>query len=234
MASKLPFFLTGGNARIMMNNRTVAFCTDVSYKVSVRHAAPRVLGRFEVEALQPLSYEVSGTMTLIRYARGLKEFMGSSAPIDANTSGNGIGSYKKSSFGGALGGALGLPSTDGQFDGAADEAGIPGRMFQSKMFDIEIRQKLPRGGQNSGGKFESVTTQLANAPAALLSGTGIVGPNPADNEVSVVLLRDCRIEELDFKLNKRGAATLTLSFKAVYADDDTAIARKSGVGQELS
>jgi len=90
-------------------------------------------------------------------------------------------------------------------------------MFQSKQFDIEIRQKVP-GADFSG--------------APILSG-GLFGSKLTD-ETSVVLLRDCRFTAMDFNLTKRGAALMTLSFKARYADDDTFIATKSGVGQELS
>jgi hypothetical protein len=202
MSGSVPFFLTGANAKILLNNKTVAFATDVSYKISVKHAAPRTLGRVEVEVLEPVAYDVSGSLTVIRYARGLKDFVkqnGFKAPNDVNQAGNGIGSFKLSSFGGAVGSAIGLPSADGQFDGHANEAFIPGRMYQSSMFDIEIRQKLPDG-----------------------------------QEVTVVRLRDCRIEDGTFTLNKRGAAIQTYTFRARYADDDTFIARKSGVGQELS
>lgn len=202
MAGKVPFFLTGANARILLNNRTLAFATDVSYRISVKHASPRVLGRMEVEVIEPVAYDVSGSLTVIRYSRGLKDFMkgkGYNVPEDVSRDGNGIGSFKLSSFGGVVGAAIGLPTSDGQFDKHANEAFVPNRMYQSSMFDIEIRQKLPTG-----------------------------------EEVEVVRLRDCRIEEGSFTLNKRGVATQTYSFKARYADDDTFNARKSGVGQELS
>jgi hypothetical protein len=42
------------------------------------------------------------------------------------------------------------------------------------------------------------------------------------------------MEEMHFSLSKKGVATQTFTFKARYVDDDTFIARKSGVGQELS
>lgn len=202
MSSKVPFFLTGGNAKVLLNNKTMAFATDVNYKISVKHASPRVLGRFEVEVHQPVAYDVTGSMTIIRYARGLTDYYkknGYSSPEDASKKGDGVGSFGNSSFAGAVGAALGLPTADGQFDGKANEAFVPSRMYQSAMFDIEIRQRLPGG-----------------------------------EEVKVVLLRDCRIEESSFSLNKKGLATETLTFKARYADDDSVIARKSGVGQELS
>lgn len=200
MSGKVPFFLTGANARILLNNRTVAYASNVSYKISVKHASPRVLGRVEVEVHQPVAYDVTGSLTVIRYARGLKDYVegnGNASPEDSSSLGNGIGSYKTSSMGG-IAAAIGLPSPDG-FDGRANEAFIPNRMYQSSMFDIEIRQKIDAG-----------------------------------EEVKVVLLRDCRIEEGTFVLNKRGVATQTYTFKARYADEDTFIARKSGVGQELS
>lgn len=199
MAGQVPFFLTGANARILLNNRTVAFATDVSYSVAVKHASPHVLGRFEAEVHQPLAYDVVGSMTIIRYARGIDQYLGNKAAKDASQSGNGMGSFSRADGAGGLKKALGIPSSDGQFDGAADEALNPSRFFQSKMFNIEIRQKL--------------------------------GPN---DETTVVLLRDCRIENFTFELNKRGVAIQRLQFRARYADDDTFIARKSGVGQELS
>ncbi len=233
MSNKKSFFLTGANARILLNNKTVAFATDIQYTIDVRHASPRVLGRFEVEVHQPLSYDVSGSMTIIRYARGIKDFLGGSAPEDASNAGNGMGSYKLGSALGAIGSSLGLPTTDGIFDGAADEAFVPERFFQSKMFNIEIRQKLPKAAdgfnpfsiQDAVNTIDDLLLPDALAPSAT---------RPEDNETTVILLRDCRIERLSFSLNKRGVATQTLTFRARYADDDTAIARKSGVGQQLS
>lgn len=207
MAGKTPFFLTGGNARILLNNKTVAYATDVSYKISVKHASPRVLGRFEVETIQPLAYDVMGTLSIIRYGRGLQSYFGDAAPDNVNNAGNSIGSYGLSSFGGAIGSALGLPTTDGQFDGSPDDAFNPSRFFQSKMFNIEIRQKIP---------------------------TNIGQATVAKDEAPTVLLRDCRFEDMQFRLNKRGVATIDFTFRARYVDDDTFIARKSGVGQELS
>lgn len=208
MADQIPFFLTGANARILLNSKTMAFATDVSYRITVKHASPRVLGRYEVEVHQPLAYDVAGTLTIIRYARGLKDHYGSGVPKDVNNDGNGIGSMGLSAFGGPIGSALGLPTADGQWDGKANEAFNPSRFFQSSMFNIEIRQKIV--------------------------GKELKIGNASDTEASIILIRDCRMEELAFTLNKKGVATQTFTFKARYVDDDTFIARKSGVGQELS
>jgi hypothetical protein len=210
----------------------MAYATDVTYRISVKHASPRVLGRFEVEVHQPIAYDVTGTLTVIRYARGLKNYYKSGVPNDVDNAGNGIGSLGLSSFGGILGSALGLPSADGQFDGKADEAFNPSRFFQSKMFNIEIRQKLISIPPNSPD-----LSLLGQAKSLISAIDDVLVGNPtnaADNETSVILIRDCRMEEIAFSLNKKGVATQTFTFKARYVDDDTFIARKSGVGQELS
>ena len=54
-----------------------------------------------------------------------------------------------------------------------------------------------------------------------------------DLEVATARLRNCRITQMDFSLNKQGAATQTYQFMAVYADDDSNIADASGIGQNL-
>lgn len=228
MAGITPFFLTGANAKIVLNNKTVAFATNVSYRITVRHASPRVLGRYEVEVHEPLTYDVEGSLTVIRYSRGFKALGG--APADTENAGSGIGSYGSDTLGGMVGSAIGLPSADGQFDGRADQAFNPSTFYQSKMFDIEIRQKIP-GGTSSNNTFrKAITSEILNT----LGGAGAGTTNTGDTEASIILLRDCRMEVLDFRLTKRGVAEQTFTFKARYADDDTYIARKSGVGQELA
>lgn len=230
MANKSSFFLTGANARIIINNTTVAYATDISYNVHVEHAEPRVLGRFEVETIQPLAYNVEGQLSIIKYARGLKSYLKERAPDNASDNGSGVGSLRSGSALGAVGSALGLPTTDGQFDGGADEAFVPGRFFQSKMFNIEIRQKIPIVDT---GTITSETIRrlgLENLDDALVRDV----VRPSDNETTIVFLRDCRFTDLGFAMTKRGVAVQTLRFKARYADDDTFIAAKSGVGQELT
>lgn len=49
----------------------------------------------------------------------------------------------------------------------------------------------------------------------------------------VARLRNCRIVASDFTVTKRGAATQTFSFQACYADEDSFLARESGVGQSI-
>jgi hypothetical protein len=239
MAGKTPFFLSGGNARILVNNKTVAYATNVTYRISVKNAAPRVLGRAEVETIQPLTYDVTGTLSIIRYGRGLQSYFGSRAPQSVDNKGNSMGSYGLSSIGGVVGGALGLPNKDGQFDGSPNEAFDPSRFFQSKMFNIEIRQVLPPSGNTDGNqKSKNEIEQIIKNGRKILN---TLDDNLVKNQTSsgkdetpAVLLRDCRFEDLSFQLDRRGVATIQLTFRARYADGDDIIARKSGVGQELS
>jgi hypothetical protein len=214
-----------------LNNKNIAFATDVSYRVTVRHASPRVLGRYEVEAHMPLSYDVTGSLTIIRYARGLKDALGTSATKDASNKGSGVGSF---GIAGVNFSQLGLPDAKGQFDGEADAALNPQRFFQSKQFDIEIRQKIPNLSSNGRSLPRNAGEVLSTLVEAANQSLAPNVTNTAQDETSIVLLRDCRIEDFTFDLNKRGVAIQKLTFRARYADDDTFIARKSGVGQELT
>ena len=96
MAGKVPFFLTGGNAKIKVNGVTLAFCTDLSYRIEVKHADPRILGMYEGHSIEPLSYRVSGSFTVIRYAAGVQEYIrsqGYQTPDRVSDYGNGIGAW---------------------------------------------------------------------------------------------------------------------------------------------
>lgn len=227
MAGLKPFFLTGANAKIIVNGVAIAFATNISYSVAVNHNSPRVLGRYEVEEHSPLSYDVMGGFSIIRYAKDLRDTYAGAAthnnnlaervansgifgdftvkksqnlgtvPEGVNNKGNGIGAWQKGS-GNTLGSLLSLPFTEGAGNGHANENLVPERLYQSQMFDIEIRQQV--------------------------DGT----------ECTIALLRNCRITGANFNLaNKRSVATQAFTFKAQAVDEDTFVAMKSGVGQEL-
>jgi hypothetical protein len=200
MANMTPFFLTGANAKIKVNHVTIAFATSVNYQVIVRHAKPRVLGKYEIEVAQPLAYDVMGSLSIIKYGRGIKDYLGT-GPKDTTGLGNGVGSLSPAID--DIASAVNIPNAKGQFDGGAHHSFNPGKFFQSTMFDIEIQQKIQ-------------------------------DPNNPEVNAPIIRLRECRFEQMSFDLNKRGAAIMTLSFCARFADDDTFIAVKSGVGQELS
>ena len=197
MAGMIPFFLTGANAKIRVNNKTLAFCTNMQYSIKVTHVNPKVLGMYEGHSIEPTGYEVSGSFSIIKYTRGMAELHddlhGSKAPSNVKKEGNGLGSWGP----GGLAGITGTTGAGGN-DGQAQQGLSPEKLNNSLMFDIEVYQKGPHGDDNP-----------------------------------VARLKNCRITQADFLLNKQGAATQTFQFMAVYADDDTIITAPSGIGQNL-
>lgn len=136
MAGLAPFFITGANAKIRLNNRTIAFCQDFSYSVNVKHQPTKVLGLYEASSIEPLSYEVTGAFTVIRYARDLKSEMedqGKTAPEGVNNDGNGIGSWSS-------GGKVFFDS-----DGRPADNLDPAALKYGTFFDIEVYQKTSVG-----------------------------------------------------------------------------------------
>jgi hypothetical protein len=131
MSGKKPFFLTGANAKIVVNNKTLAFATNVSYQVIVNHASPIVLGMYEATSIEPLSYNVSGQFSVIRYVADVKN-TGINNVADSST-GNGIGNWKSFS---SPSGQPGKYAADGR----ANESLNPGRLDQAVGFEIQIFQ----------------------------------------------------------------------------------------------
>jgi len=143
MANVSPFFITGANCKIKVNGLTLAFATDLSYSVSIPHTKARVLGSYEVDSLEPLSYDVGGSFTVIRYISDLKsklESQGLTAPDRASNLGNGIGSWTNTNARSSIAKRLGNGA-----DGRADKSLVPASLQDAVTFDIEIYQKLPNG-----------------------------------------------------------------------------------------
>ena len=187
--STSPFFVTGANAKIRINGKTMAFCQDLAYSVTVNVQAPKILGMYEAHSMEPTSYDVSGTFTLIRYISGLKDKIG--APQGTSERGNSIGSWGSDSITARAG--IGN-------DGRPHEHMIPKLLATSVHFDIEVYQKV--------------------------SGT--------DDLCGVARLRDCRIEKMDFSINKKSPGIERYAFRASYLDEDTFNADFSGNGSHFS
>jgi hypothetical protein len=140
MAKLAPFFLTGANAKIKLNGKTLAFVTDLSYSVEIPHAAPTLLGNYEPASLEPLAYKVLGSFNLIRYIDGVANDLksrGYKIPHGVNDNGNGVGNW----------GPDGFLDRNGIFssDGQANKALNPAEFDGAVRFDIEVWQKTPGG-----------------------------------------------------------------------------------------
>jgi hypothetical protein len=143
MAGLKPFFITGATAKIKLNGKTVAFCTDFSYSVQVAHQTPKILGMYEGVSVEPLGYTVNGSFQILRYARNAKANTGSNpSGVAANDSGNGIGNmgeaWSKSNSG--FRARVGVGN-----DGRVHENLNPSKLDTATTFDIEIYQKTEKG-----------------------------------------------------------------------------------------
>jgi hypothetical protein len=228
MSGVKPFFITGANAKIKLNNKTLAFCTDISYSVQVLTQTPKILGMYEGSSVEPLGYSVSGSFTIIRYAKDAKANIGGKAPngTTANDTGNGVGNW-----GGVWGGTIGdfLARNGVGNDGRANESLDPSRFANGVTFDIEIYQKTPGGGDNQG--LDAVTGRAAASILDTLGGgNNLFGAGPG-NSIGVAKIRNCRITQADFQMSKKGAATQRFNFIALYVDEDSFVADFSGQGQ---
>lgn len=145
MAGIRPTFITGANAKVRVNDKTLAFCTDLSYSVQVLTQTPKVLGMYEGSSVEPLGYTVSGSFTVVRYAKDVKSSVqGGNNPqgLAGNDAGNGVGNW-----GGVWGNGAGdfLARSGVGNDGRANEALDPSRFSNGVTFDIQVYQKTPTG-----------------------------------------------------------------------------------------
>lgn len=206
MSGTKPFFITGANAKIKLNGKTMAFCTDLSYSIQVLTQTPKVLGMYEGSSVEPLGYTVSGSFTIIRYVKDVASSVGGTRPngVAENDAGNGVGNW-----GGVWGGKLGdfLARNGIGNDGRANEALDPSKFQNGTTFDIQVFQKVDnRVNLTDGASIDSV---------------------------GVANIRNARITQADFSLTKKGVAMQRFNFVALYADEDSFVADFSGQGQQF-
>lgn len=143
MANIAPFFITGANCKIKVNGVTLAFAVNLNYSVKIPHARARTLGSYESNSFEPLSYDVDGSFSIVRYIDGLKsrlENLGLSAPAGADNLGNGIGGWTRMNNSPTFQKTLGNGA-----DGVANKSLIPAYLQDGVCFDIEVYQKTPDG-----------------------------------------------------------------------------------------
>lgn len=235
MSGIRPFFLNGGNAKIKLNGKTLAFCTDLSYSIQIITQTPKVLGMYEGSSVEPLGYSVSGSFSVIRYVKDIGGAVGGTKPkgVAENDAGNGVGNW-----GGVWGGKLGdfLSRNGIGNDGRANEALDPSKFGNGTTFDIQVYQKIDsRGGQVAApGGVQNFVGSLASILQGGANTNGGGGSGPNIDFVGVANIRNCRITQADFSITKKGAAVQRFNFVALYADEDSFVADFSGTGQQFS
>lgn len=224
MAGTQPTFITGATAKIRLNGKTLAFCQDFSCSVQILTKTPKVLGKYEGDSVEPLSYLVSGSFSVVRYAKGVKKSLGAGKfpnGLAENDAGNGVGNW--GTVWGGKGGDILARNGIGN-DGRAHEALDPSKFASGTTFDIQVYQKLFNGtGQGNGGNALADATEVLNG-RTLNSGPG---NDSNTNYLGILNIRKARITQADFMLSKRGAAIERFNFVALYVDGDAFVANAS-------
>jgi hypothetical protein len=164
MAGKRPFFITGANAKVKVNNKTLAFCTNLSYSVNINHATPRILGMFEPTGVEPLSYVVTGQFTVVRYIADAQSATNTS-PNGTSETGNGVGSWGEKSYFEKLKAGL---RTD-EADARTNESLIPKDLTTASGFNIEVFQKTSGSGTIGVAKIRGARITRADFSLGLNS-----------------------------------------------------------------
>jgi len=128
MAQMKPGFITGANAKIKIFNKTIAYCSDVAYNVSVQTIPIESMGKYEVHSNEPVGYTVDGSFSVIRYTRG------------ATSSAN--GGVIENAANGKGNSPLNVENgTNGNMQEHLD----PASLLKSQTFDLEIHEKRVKG-----------------------------------------------------------------------------------------
>lgn len=197
------FFPTGRNCKIRVNGVMLAYATDLSYRVEVTHVATKTLGIYEVNSIEPTSYKVEGSFSIIRYTEGAVKKLndkGLSPPAGAHNDGNGIGSWTVDRGSRPKitdpGNKIGKNVVNNLIkDGGAHTSLNPGQLQHGITFDIEIYEDI-QGKRDGLSRF-----------------------------------RNCRIVGMSTNISNKTTINQTFQFVAQYLDEDSFIADSSGVGQ---
>jgi hypothetical protein len=209
MANRSPSFVTGNNCKIVVNGVVIGYATDLTYGVEVSHQPVFLCGMYEPTKIEPLSYVVSGSFTLIRYVWKAKGNV-DGANAGMNDVGNGIGNWTPNSDKGAL--KLLGAGADGQTYRSLD----PKWLKWALSFDLEVFQSF----ESVEGRTKPKQGQRAFAVASVSNST-----------LGVARIRDARITGSNFRVSKNAPAVQTFTFQACYADEDSFLALYSGFGQ---
>jgi hypothetical protein len=198
MAGVIPSFITGANAKIKIDDLTMAFAQDVSYSITVGTIPIRSMGRLEVAAHEPVSYMVQGTLTIVRYTKSagtaqVDLYKLASVDDDANpNTPNVVRSVKtgekKKLIQGASSNGNSVNRWNSSSAGNIGDQFDPSKILSSLTFDLEIFSKIDNGG--------SVNSQ------------------------SIIKIRDCRLTSKSGSLNKRGLMLDQFTFNAILVDND--------------
>ena len=157
MSGIKPFFVTGDKLKIKLDGKTVAFATNLTCSIQIAHQTPHVLGMYEGVSVEPLSYNVSGSFSIIRYVHNAIGNIGVAPPgVNPLDVGNSAGTWGSGGYGNVL-------STIGGINGRAYEALNPASYSQGTSFDIEVYQKFADDANATGTSNVLGVLKIRNA-----------------------------------------------------------------------
>lgn len=127
MSGMKPGFITGANAKIKMFGKTIAYCADVAYNITVQTIPIESMGKYEVHSNEPVAYSVDGSFSVIRYTKR----------ASSGTDGGKIADV-----------ASGKGNDPSQVADGASKASMhlnPAKLLASQTFDLEIFEKSATG-----------------------------------------------------------------------------------------
>jgi hypothetical protein len=219
MSGKFPIFTTGSNCYIKINGTTIAYATGLEVSVDVPHNAYYTLGRYEPENIQPASYSVKGSFSVLKYIEGQRYRLGHQVPDGVKETGSSIGAMS------ATGGNLDENPGKLLSDEKVQFSLMPKYLNQSVFFDIEVYQKL--GYKETTGR--NLTWEEGLSRGIIPGNPALKGiTHPAAEATSGVLrIRQCRITSMKQTLTKKEISIQHYTFEATYLDDDTFVALAS-------
>lgn len=143
MAGIKPALITGSNAKIQIDGKTIAYATDIQYSVDTAVIPVEVMGRYEVVTNEPIATSVAGSFTVVRYSSAVKD----SGLPNASATGNGVGNLA----------------------GNMKNAFNPGQMLSTQTVDIIIYQKKKESATAAGDVQEVL--KITDCRLTRLSGS---------------------------------------------------------------
>lgn len=169
MSGKKTGFMTGARAKVKLGNHVLAFCTDVSYNVTVQTIPVEAMGKFEVFSNEPIGYMVDGSFSIIRYTSKMAAYSGVTDQEAAGTNMSGNDST--------------TPNTLPKGTAPSDHMN-PSKILSSMTLDLIVLDKATAGATDVG--IIKLTDCRITRKGAALNKRGVL----VDNYSFVAILAD--------------------------------------------
>ena len=136
MAGRQSAFVTGANARVKVDQKALAYATDVSYNIAVQTIPIETMGTYEVRDNVAVAYTVDGSFSVIKYTSAAQA-------LEADTIPNGAAGGNK-------------PSKVNLQEGTMANHLNPKAILSSGTFDLEIYEQLPSASGIGDGETKNV------------------------------------------------------------------------------